>query len=211
MDSVFEELVKCIKEINSGLIPARDLPAEQNSVGSMWKIYPKDNLLARDGVFGNYWVIIKNTSDSSSDYQFYTGDNVKWRYNRFPQMIFVIDNNGFKGVLTGNTIINLVSFGEKTLDSWYIPVTTSTPGAYIMAGNQLLSVPSGVKMHHVNHRTGMVTEIPNPISPMKMVTHRLVPNPTLHQTRPVDIMSAINHPGVTLGDIGKNLHLLRFG
>jgi len=207
-------IVVCVEIMNKEIIGKGDLPREQNEIGSMWSLYSKSNLLASDGVFGNYWVITKNSSGGSSEYEFYCGENVKWPLNRIPQMVFIMENNIFKGILVNGSISKLIMKGEKVLNNWYKPVfdaSVPSTGAYIMAGGSLLSVPAGMRMHHVDHRTGKVTEISNPTPKLMTATHRLTPNPTLYHTPRMDIMSAVNHPGVTLGDIGKNLHLLRFG
>ena len=231
--SHFLDSARSIEIINSNLIKKEDLGIEHIQIGSLWDISLIQNLLSKDGVFSNYWVITKNIGVQSS-YELYCGENVPYAIGVItpqPQVIFLIVNNNFAGILIDKSIKDLINIGKYGIYSWLkhirfassgSSVSSASPSAYIMSGNQMISVAPGTRMHHVNHLTGQITEI-------KVGEQIYVPNPlpgivNISQFQRGDvaaniraiaqqdqIMGLMNAPGVSLGSIGRNLHHLRFG
>jgi hypothetical protein len=219
------ETLRLIKILNSELLPNTDLPSEQHQHGKFWTLYSKSSLLGRSGLFCDYWVITKITSDSSSKYELYCGENVmfnKAEIKKIPDMIYFFENDNFKGIFIGETIIKLIKSG---IYSWItnIEYTSSSGGStsdvsgYIKVGDKLIGISPGTRMHHVDHSTGRVSEI--------AFKHAPIPNQlpgivnissfqradTIAHAQQNQIMQLMNTPGVSLGSIGRNLGHIRFG
>lgn len=224
-------LLRSIQKINSEMIAYSDLPEEQNILGQLWIKESKSSLLSSKGVFSNYWVITKTTS-SSSTYELYCGENVEWSSHgitKLPEMIYVIENNKFKGILIGTTITDLISFGTSGIYQWKKTIK-SEPVAYIMAGDKMIGVSSGTRMHHIDHTTGKVSEIhvgpasfassasfaspfPNMLPGIVNISSFQRGDTIAHAQRSQQdqIMQLMNTPGISLGAIGRNLGNIRFG
>jgi hypothetical protein len=190
-------LLRSIQKINSDIIAHTDLPEEQHMLGKLWTTESKSSLLSSKGVFSNYWVITKTTS-SSSTYELYCGENVEWSSHgitKLPEMIYVIENNKFKEILIGTTITDLIG------------------------------VAPGTRMHHIDHRTGKVSEIhvgsssapsvvlPNMLPGIVNISQFQRADTIAHaqRTQQNHIMQLMNTPGISLGAIGRNLGGIRFG
>jgi hypothetical protein len=68
MDKIVSQ-AKTIELINANIILKKDLDRDINDLSDFWMIAPKKDLLEKDGVFGNYWVITKNSTASNSTYE----------------------------------------------------------------------------------------------------------------------------------------------
>lgn len=214
-------LLRSIQKINSEMIAYSDLPEEQNMLGQLWIKESKSSLLSSKGVFSNYWVITKTTS-SSSTYELYCGDNVEWLSHgitKLPEMIYVIENNKFKGILIGTTITDLISFGTSGIYQWKKTIK-SEPIAYIMAGDKMIGVSPGTRMHHIDHTTGKISEIhvgpapfPNMLPGIVNISSFQRADTIAHaqRTQQDQIMQLMHTPGISLGAIGRNLGNIRFG
>ncbi len=215
-------LLRSIQIINSERILYSDLPEEQNILGQLWSKESKSSLLSSKGVFSNYWVITKTTT-SSSKYELYCGENVDWSscsITQVPEMIYVIENNKFKGILIGKTITDLIAFGASGIYQWIQPIK-SEPIAYIMAGDKMIGVAPGTRMHHIDHRTGKISEIhvgsssapfPNMLPGIVNISSFQRVDTIANARSPQDqIMQLMNTPGISLGAIGRNLGNIRFG
>lgn len=217
-------LLRSIQKINSEIISNLDLPEEQNMLGQLWIKESKLSLLSNKGIFSNYWVITKTIS-SSSLYELFCGENVQWTLrgiSKIPEMIYVIENNKFKGILIGTTITDLIAFGESGIYQW-ISTIKSEPIAYIMAGDKMIGVAPGTRMHHIDHRTGNVSEIhigsppstpfPNMLPGIVNISSFQRADTIAHaqRTQQNHIMQLMNTPGISLGAIGRNLGGIRFG
>jgi len=219
-------LLRSIQKINSDIIAHTDLPEEQHMLGKLWTTESKSSLLSSKGVFSNYWVITKTTS-SSSTYELYCGENVEWSSHgitKLPEMIYVIENNKFNGILIGTTITDLISFGASGIYQWKKELK-SEPVAYIMAGDKMIGVAPGTRMHHIDHRTGKVSEIhvgsssapsvvlPNMLPGIVNISQFQRADTIAHaqRTQQNHIMQLMNTPGISLGAIGRNLGGIRFG
>jgi len=215
-------LLRSIQIINSKIILYSDLPEEQNILGQLWSKESKSSLLSSKGVFSNYWVITKTTT-SSSKYELYCGENVDWSscsITQVPEMIYVIENNKFKGILIEKTITDLIAFGASGIYQWIQPIK-SEPIAYIMAGDKMIGVAPGTRMHHIDHRTGKISEIhvgsssapfPNMLPGIVNISSFQRVDTIAHARSPQDqIMQLMNTPGISLGAIGRNLGNIRFG
>lgn len=221
-------LLRSIQKINSEIITYSDLPEEQNLLAQMWIKENKLSLLSSKGIFSNYWVITKTTS-SSSTYELYCGENVSWTSHgitNVPEMIYVIENNKFKGILIGTTITDLISFGVSGIYQWKKTIK-SEPTAYIMAGDKMIGVSPGTRMHHIDHTTGKISEIhvgpasfASSVSPFPNMLPGIVNISSFQRadtiahaqrTQQDQIMQLMNTPGISLGAIGRNLGNIRFG
>jgi hypothetical protein len=215
-------LLRSIQKINSEIIAYSDLPEEQNMLGQLWIKESKSLLLSSKGVFSNYWVITKNTSYSST-YELNCGENVSWTLHgiiKIPEIIYVIENNKFKGILIGTTITDLISFGTSGIYQWIQPIK-SEPIAYIMAGDKMIGVAPGTRMHHIDHRTGKVSEInigsaspfPNMLPGIVNISSFQRADTIAHaqRTQQDQIMQLMHTPGISLGAIGRNLGNIKFG
>lgn len=216
-------LLRSIQKINSDIIAHTDLPEEQHVLGKLWITESKSSLLSSKGVFSNYWVIIKTTSSSSSTYELYCGENVEWSSHgitKLPEMIYVIENNKFKGILIGTTITDLIAFGVSGIYQWKKNLSKSEPIAYIMAGDKMISVAPGTRMHHIDHTTGIVSEIKVAQSAPSVALPNMLPGivnisqfqraDTIAHAQQNNIMQLMNTPGISLGTIGRNLGNFRF-
>lgn len=223
-------LLRSIQKINSEIISHTDLPEEQNILGQLWTKESKSSLLSSKGVFSNYWVITKTTT-SSSTYELYCGENVSWTphgITKVPEMIYIIENNKFKGILIGKTITDLIAFGASGIYQW-ITTIKSEPIAYIMAGDKMIGVAPGTRMHHIDHRTGKISEIhvgrgsvsqiaasatlPNMLPGIVNISSFQRADTISHAQRSQQdqIMQLMHTPGISLGAIGRNLGHIRFG
>jgi hypothetical protein len=135
-------------------------------------------------------------------------------------MIYVIENNKFKGILIGTTITDLIAFGASGIYQWKKNLSTSEPMAYIMAGDKMIGVAPGTRMHHIDHRTGKISEIhvqpqpfPNMLPGIVNISSFQRADTIAHAQRSQQdqIMQLMNTPGISLGAIGRNLGNIRFG
>ena len=223
INKMSSNILRSIQKINSEKIAYTDLPEEQNILGQLWSKESKSSLLSSKGVFSNYWVITKTTA-SSSTYELYCGENVSWTpygITKIPEMIYVIENNKFKGILIGTTITDLIAFGASGIYQWKKELK-SEPVAYIMAGNKMIGVAPGTRMHHIDHRTGNISEIhvgsssapfPNMLPGIVNISSFQRADTIAHaqRTQQDQIMQLMNTPGISLGAIGRNLGGIRFG
>jgi hypothetical protein len=191
--------------INSNMIKKNDLDQNTNETAMFWTFAPKNELLSNDGIFGNYWVITKNTTGSNSTYELYCGNKIT--SSRVPSMIFNYENNVFKGILVGDVIRQLILIGQNGILSWEKKIHSS---AYIhVGGGAMLGVAPGTRIQHINHITGRVTEVQNQFSPLANISgfQRGGSTPSMQDR----MMQAMNTPGISLGAIGANLHRIHFG
>jgi hypothetical protein len=123
--------VQAIATINAKMVPAKDLPSDYTTNAIKWLTIDKKILLST--IFGSYWIIQK-TMGSSSNYNMYCGDDVRWRntdYNipdKLPDLILVIENSEFKGILIGDVISELIKMGIYGIFTWLSPIVGATPG-----------------------------------------------------------------------------------
>ena len=123
--------VQTIATINAKMVPAKDLPSDYTTKAIKWLTVDKKILLST--IFGSYWVIQK-TMGSSSNYNMYCGDDVRWRNTDFniptklPDLILVIENSEFKGILIGDVISELIKMGIYGIFTWLSPIVGATPG-----------------------------------------------------------------------------------
>ena len=77
--------------------------------------------------FSTFWVITKTTG-TSSNYNMYCGRNVPWNISAFsipdklPDLILVIENSEFKGILVGEVINELIQMGIHGIFTWMSPI-----------------------------------------------------------------------------------------
>jgi hypothetical protein len=113
------------------MVHAKDLPSNYSTLAMKWLTVDKKILLST--IFASYWVIQK-TMGSSSNYNMYCGDDVRWRNTDFniptklPDLILVIENSEFKGILIGDVISELIKMGIYGIFTWMSPIVGATPG-----------------------------------------------------------------------------------
>ena len=192
-----------ISIINSKIVNARDLPANYNNLAIKWLTTNKQILMATE--FASFWVIVK-TSGTSSVYNMYCGNNVLWNnthYNtpdKLPDLILVIENSEFKGILIDNVITELVQLGLYGIFTWMSPITPSSSSTSSLHHIQVLVdslvnpprpapqtlmqfmqnagslqqpmayIQAGNTLIPVPHGTSMQL-IPNQLSPMMNISH----------------------------------------
>jgi len=123
--------VQTIATINAKIVPAKDLPSDYTTNAIKWLTIDKKILLST--IFGSYWIIQK-TMGSSSNYNMYCGDDVRWRNTDFnipdklPDLILVFENSEFKGILIGDVINELIKMGIYGIFTWLSPIIGATPG-----------------------------------------------------------------------------------
>ena len=195
---------KSIELINSSIINKNNLDREINDLSNFWTITSKSNLLKRDGIFSNYWIITKNFNNFNSSYDLYCGDKITSSY--VPPLILIYENDIFKGVLSGEVIKKLILIGQNGILSW---IKSHEQNIYININNEIrMGISPTTRIHHINHTTGRVTEIPNRISEPMNISH-FQRSDTIAHARQNQMMQAMNTPGISLGAIGANLHLFR--
>ena len=119
---------QAISIMNIKMIKKEDLPGDYSALAIKWLLVDKNVLLASD--FKDYWVIVKNTQNSISNYHLHCGSNVPWSNtsysipDKLPSIILVIENNDFKGVIIGDTIIDLIKLGIYGIYLWMSPLHT---------------------------------------------------------------------------------------
>lgn len=184
--------------INSNMVKKNDLDQNINETAMFWTFAPKNDLLSNDGIFGNYWVITKNTNGSSSDYELHCGNKIT--SSRVPSMIFNYENNEFKGILVGDVIRQLILIGQNGILSWEKKIY---PSAYIhIGGGAMLGVAPGTQ----------VTKLPNQFAlPVNISGFQRIGFTQAKPSAQDQIMQAMNTPGISLGCIAANTHLFRFG
>jgi hypothetical protein len=191
--------------INTKMIKKNDLDQTTNETALFWTFSPKNDLLSNDGIFGNYWVITKNSQDANATYELYCGNKIT--SSRVPSIIFNYENNEFKGILVGDVIHQLILIGQDGILSWEKKTYSSV---YIhVGGGTMLGIAPGARIQHINHSTGRVTEMPNQFAPLVNISgfHRIGSTPSTQDR----IMQAMNTPGISLGCIAANRHLFHFG
>jgi len=226
--SKFLSQLLSIKKINDEIISNNDLPEEQNSIAKIWIQNPSNSsILSKSGIFSDYWIITK-TTDSSSEYKLYCGENVQWKSfgcETCPEMIYIFENNKFKGILIGKTISDLIKIGA--IYNWKINIFYSSsssvpsPIGYISAGGTLLGISPGTKVQHINHTTGQISDInfgnapiPNQIPGICHISSNFQRTDTMFHTQQSQrtqvsdqdrLMRLMNTPGVSLGSIAHGV------
>jgi hypothetical protein len=77
--------------------------------------------------FNDIWVIVKTTPNQSN---LYCGKNVPWINshfnipNKLPNYILVIEDSYGKGILLGDTIMNLIQLGDMGIFLWITPTSS---------------------------------------------------------------------------------------
>lgn len=123
--------VQTIATINAKMVPSKDLPLDYSTKAIKWLTVDKKILLST--IFDSYWIIQK-TMGSSSNYNLYCGDDVRWRNTDFnipaklPDLILVFENSEFKGILIGDVISELIKIGIYGIFTWLSPIVGATPG-----------------------------------------------------------------------------------
>lgn len=119
-----------IATINGKLVTARDLPSTYNRLAIKWLTVDKNILLATE--FSNFWIIQKKTGSDGANYNMYCGSSVPWRNTDFnipdklPDLILIIENVEFKGILIGDVISELIKMGIYGIFTWMSPIVGST-------------------------------------------------------------------------------------
>ena len=112
---------QAIDIINRKMVKKEDLPSEYNALAFKWLINSHQSLL--DNEYKEFWIIEKTTT-SSSNYNLFCGRNVYWRNTAFnipdkiPNVIIVIENSEFKGIIIGGAIIELIQLGIYGIFLW---------------------------------------------------------------------------------------------
>lgn len=139
--------VQTISTINSKMVPARDLPSTYGSLATKWLTYDKRTLLATE--FSDYWIIQKTTGTSGANYNMYCGQTVPWNNSHFnipsklPDLIIIIENSTFLGILIGDVISDLIRMGVFGIFMWITSTSsagTSSAGTTSASANILSMV-----------------------------------------------------------------------
>jgi len=157
--------------IQSKMVKKSDLPDDYSSLALKWMIQNRTNLLNNE--FADFWIVEKN-SGSSSSYKMYCGKNVLWNNthyatpNKLPNLILIIENAEFKGILIGDVITELIQLGRYGIFLWISTSVISDPipssSVYIgVGGGALLQLPSGGTVQVIKH--------PNMIPPLMNISH----------------------------------------
>ena len=202
-----------IELINANIILKKDLDRDINDLSNFWMIGSKKDILEKDGLFGNYWVITKNSTTSDSTYELYCGKNITSSY--VPSIIFIYENDSFKGVLTGDVIRKLILIGQNGVLSWEKVEKPHVSLSSIHSGSRtFMSVGPGIRIQRIDHVTGRVTEIPNQFPGLVNISQfqraDTIANAQIARAQQDRAMAVMNTPGISLGAIGANLHLFRF-
>jgi hypothetical protein len=109
---------KTLQILNDKIIKKTDLPSNYSTLADKWVTSDKNLLLKT--AFSSFWVITL----TSSKHNMYCGSDVIWERSYFappkknPDLILVIENNMFKGIIMGDTINELISLGDWGIYVW---------------------------------------------------------------------------------------------
>jgi hypothetical protein len=109
---------KTIQILTEKIIKKSDLPSNYSTLADKWVTSDKNLLLKT--AFSSFWVITL----TASKYNMYCGSDVIWERSYFahpkknPDLILVIENNIFMGIIMGDTINELISLGDWGIFVW---------------------------------------------------------------------------------------------
>jgi len=165
--------------MNTSMIKAHELPSNYADLAQKWA-GNKDALFSNE--FKTFWVIVR----TSGNYNLYCGNNVVWSNTSFniprnkPDLILVIEENVFKGIVVGDPISQLIDLGMYGIFMWLMPIPVESKLDSIHRMVTQLSSPMYMGTDAYRVTGHLIGAAPAPQTLMQFMVEKRAPPPTAY-------------------------------